>query len=165
MHNSGLVSQASVLSAQVHQLQQHHSSEALELAACNSGLQTQLSKLQQQHADAMNRLTSEVSHPLEKHIASLKQQLRISLQRLQTAEQQVRAQGCSVTEAESRAARAEAVLRKAEDRRTGVEAEKRRLLTAVRDTKAEVGSSVGCPNCISLQATQSNYSLCVCSIK
>lgn len=150
-HNSNLVSQAALLTAQVHQLQQQHSSEALELAACNSGLQTQLSELQQQHTAALNRITSEVSHPLEKHIATLKQQLRVSLQRLQTAEQQVRAQGCSMTEAESRAVRAEAVLRKAEDRRTGVEAEKRRLLTVVRDTKAEVGSSVGCSNCISVQ--------------
>lgn len=147
-HNSGLASQASLLSAQVHQLQQQHSSEALELAACNSGLQTQLSELQQQHADAMNRITTEVAHPLENHIATLKQQLRVSVQRLQTAEQQVRAQECTVTEAESRAARAEAVLRKAEDRRTGVEGEKRRLLTAVRDTKAEVSFSVGCPGCI-----------------
>ena len=137
-HNSDLVSQASAMSLQVHQLQQHRSSEALELTACNSGLLTQLSILQQQHAEATHRTTAEVSRPLQKHIATLKQQLRASSQRLQHAEQQVSAHELSVTEAESRAARAAAVLQKTEDRRTGVEAEKRRLQTVVRDVKAEV---------------------------
>ena len=138
--NSDLTAQNSVLTTQIHQLQQQQSIDALELTACNSGLLTQLSLQQQQHAEATRRVTSEVTARLEKQLTVSQQQLKQATQRVQTAEQQLSAQLMSAAEAESRAARAEGLMKKIEERRAGLESDKRRLQTCVREVRAEVSN-------------------------
>lgn len=135
---SELTGQKSDLSAQVHQLQQQQSTEMLELTACNSGLKTQLSLMQQQHAEALSNVSADVAAPLDKQLAASKQQLRHALQRLNAAEQQLRTQEVTTAEAESRAGRADALMKKGEERRAGLELDKRRLHVCVRDVRSEV---------------------------
>ncbi len=135
---SELVGQNSSLASQVHQLHQQQSTDVLELTARNSGLLTELSLQQQQHAEALTRCMAEATAPLERQLASVKQQLKHATQRLQTAEQQLSSHKLSVAEAESRALRAEGLMKKSEERRAGLECDKRRLQGFVNELKAEV---------------------------
>ncbi|DBA88771.1 TPA: hypothetical protein ACH3X1_004188 [Trebouxia sp. C0004] len=139
-HISELVGQNSSLASQLHQLHQQQSTDVLELTSRNSGLLTELSLRQQQHAEALTRCTAEVSSPLQRQLASSKQQLKHAIQRLQTAEQQLSSQKLSVAEAESRALRGEALMKKSEERRAGLECDKRRLQAFVRELKSEASS-------------------------
>ncbi|DBA69505.1 TPA: hypothetical protein ACH3X2_012780 [Trebouxia sp. C0005] len=137
---SELVAQNSSLASQIHQLHQQQSTDILELTARNSGLSTELDMQQQQHAKALSRCTVEATAPLERQLASSKQQLKHATQRLHTAEQQLSSHKLSVAEAESRALRAEGLMRKSEERRSGLECDKRRLQAFVRELKSEASS-------------------------
>jgi len=139
---SELDGQNSALASQIHQLHQQQSMDALELTARNSGLLTELGLQQQQHAEALTRCTAEVTAPLERQLASCKQQLKHATQRLQAAEQQLSSQKLSVAEAESRALRADGLMKKSEERRAGMDCDKRRLQTFVRELKFEVNVCV-----------------------
>ncbi len=139
-HVSELVGQNSSLASQIHRLHQQQSTDALELTACNSGLLTKLGVQQQQHAEALSRCTAEIALALERQLASCKQQLKHATQRLQTAEQQLSSQKLSVAEAESGALRAEGLMKKSEERRSGLECDKRRLHNLVRELKSEVNA-------------------------
>lgn len=136
--NSELMSQQSTATSQLHQLQQQQSSDALELTARNAGLLTQLSLMQQQHAEALSRVSAEVTKPLGKQLASLKQQLKISFQKLHSAEQQLSAHESTLDEAEAQATRAEGLLKKAKERRSSMESDKRRLQASLKEARAEV---------------------------
>jgi len=137
---SELVGQNSSLASQIHQLHQQQSTEALELTARNSGLLTELSLQQQQHAEALTRCIAAATAPLERQLASSKQQLKHATQRLQTAEQQLSSHKLTVAEAESRALRVEGLMKKSEERRSGLECDKRRLQAFVRELKSEVNA-------------------------
>ncbi|KAA6418428.1 MAG: hypothetical protein FRX49_11588 [Trebouxia sp. A1-2] len=131
------LAQAQAELQQIHQLHQQQSTDILELTARNSGLSTELDMQQQQHAKALSRCTVEATAPLERQLASSKQQLKHATQRLHTAEQQLSSHKLSVAEAESRALRAEGLMRKSEERRSGLECDKRRLQAFVRELKSE----------------------------
>ncbi|KAA6416644.1 MAG: hypothetical protein FRX49_13380 [Trebouxia sp. A1-2] len=135
------LAQAQAELQQIHQLHQQQSTDILELTARNSGLSTELDMQQQQHAKALSRCTVEATAPLERQLASSKQQLKHATQRLHTAEQQLSSHKLSVAEAESRALRAEGLMRKSEERRSGLECDKRRLQAFVRELKSETRHS------------------------
>ena len=140
--NSELSAQIVELRAQVQHLQQQQSSHALELTAQNSGLLTQLSLQQQQHAEALSSVSAELTAPLEKELLVIRQQLKLVTQKLQAAEQQLSAHEASCTGAEARAAKAEGLLKKSDGRRSVLECDKRRLQTCVKEVRAEVRERV-----------------------
>lgn len=135
-------SQKAQLESQVQLLQlssQQQSAHALELAASNSGLATQLDMLQAQHAQQLDGIRTEIAAPLQKHIVSLQQQLKGTASKAQGLEQQLKTQELRVDEAESRAARAEGLVKRGEERRNGLEGERRRLQQSLRELRNEVG--------------------------
>ena len=135
---SELTAQNSELSSQTRNLQQQQSSQTLELTARNSGLMTQLTLQQQQHADALQRATSEISSQLQAQLTATKQQLKTVSNKLHAAEQHLSAQEQSLSEAESRALRADWLMKKSEQRRVGLESDKRRLQSLAREHETEV---------------------------
>ena len=99
---------------------------------------TQLSLQQQQHAEALQRATSEVSSQMQAQLTATKQQLKTVCNKLHAAEQHFSAQEQSLVEAESRALRAEGLMKKSEQRRAGLEADKRRLQSLAREHESAV---------------------------
>ena len=156
--HSELTGQQATLTEQMQQLQQKQSSEALELNARNAGLVTQLNIAQQHHAEAISRVTAEVAQPMEQQTVKLKQQLKASAHKLYSSEQQLRAHEVGAADAESRAARAEALLKKTEERRAGSESDKRHLQTSLREAKAEVRTA----HCASVTLSSEHMEQAIC---
>ncbi|KAL0019445.1 hypothetical protein WJX77_000469 [Trebouxia sp. C0004] len=139
--------QAELQQVQTEAAAKHSSLKARLKAAAQAAQQAQtqqqdeLGQLQSQ-LQGMSNVKADLQEKLEAvmQLASSKQQLKHAIQRLQTAEQQLSSQKLSVAEAESRALRGEALMKKSEERRAGLECDKRRLQAFVRELKSEASS-------------------------